>query len=282
MRTRGGAGYRTVDAGDGHPRPQAERAVADLGRAFKSVRLITACRAGSRSRIETYSLVTCRREAPDLPPLGRGLGGHVGPFAGAGGAGDRRELAGRHRRGYRSTPGRGRRLGDAAILVAARSGAVLARDPGGPDALVAELRAVGGREADVRLFTTLMQFDALYQATSRAIGRNWPRCRCSGRTRANFSRPRLRRHHRLRPHQAALLLVHRDINPTGIVPVGPDRRVDKPARPGGARRAAVRRRNATAASPARGDDPARAHPARRLARLQPPLVLEDQVERRGE
>ena len=157
-----------------------------------------------------------------------------------------------------------------------------ARDPGGPDALVAELRAVGGREADVRLFTTLMQFDALYQATSRAIGRNWPRCRCSGRTRANFSRPRLRRHHRLRPHQAALLLVHRDINPTGIVPVGPDRRVDKPARPGGARRAAVRRRNATAASPARGDDPARAHPARRLARLQPPLVLEDQVERRGE
>ena len=75
----------------------------------------------------------------------------------------------------------------------------------------------------MRLFTTLVRFDAVYHGhfkcnraeADRAAGALGLRPR-------PVPDPRLRRHDRLRPDQAALLRVHTDINPTGIVPAGPD------------------------------------------------------------
>jgi glutathionyl-hydroquinone reductase len=45
-------------------------------------------------------------------------------------------------------------------------------------------------EADVRLWPTLVRFDAVYHGTSSATGTSSPRCRCYGRTRGTCSRRR--------------------------------------------------------------------------------------------
>jgi putative glutathione S-transferase len=75
------------------------------------------------------------------------------------------------------------------------------------DRLATRRYLVGGRltEADVRLFTTLARFDAVYVGHFKCNLRrlvDYPPC---GRTRATSTRRRLRRPVELRPHQAALL-----------------------------------------------------------------------------
>ena len=78
-------------------------------------------------------------------------------------------------------------------------------------------------EADVRLFTTLARFDAVYHGhfkCNRTKLTEMPVLWAYARD--LFQTPGLRRHDRLRAHQAPLLRGPPDINPTGIVPVGPD------------------------------------------------------------
>ncbi len=77
-------------------------------------------------------------------------------------------------------------------------------------------------EADVRLFTTLVRFDAVYHGHFKC-NRNkltelpalW------GYARDLYQTPNWR-HRRLRADQAHYYIVHRDLNPHGIVPRGPD------------------------------------------------------------
>ena len=77
-------------------------------------------------------------------------------------------------------------------------------------------------EADVRLFTTLVRFDASTTDTSSATGRSSPSTPCCGRiARDLFQTPgfgdtinfeQIKRHY---------YVVHTSINPTQIVPAGP-------------------------------------------------------------
>ena len=105
-------------------------------------------------------------------------------------------------------------------------------------------------EADVRLFTTLVRFDAVYHGHFKCNRQKLTEMPVLwAYARDLFQTPGLRRHRRLRAHQAALLRRaprhqpdrHRAGRPG---PVG----LADPARPGGARRPAVRRRHAARAA----------------------------------
>ncbi len=78
-------------------------------------------------------------------------------------------------------------------------------------------------EADIRLFTTLVRFDAVYvghfKCNRRRIG-DYPNLSNYLR---DLSTPCGRRPDgEPRPHQAPLLRQHPTLNPTGIVPLGPE------------------------------------------------------------
>ena len=122
-------------------------------------------------------------------------------------------------------------------------------------------------EADVRLFTTLARFDAVYHGhfkCNRQQAR--PRCRCCGPTRATCSRrPGFGDTIDFDADQAALLRRAHRHQPDPDRPEGPGPvRLADAARPRGARRPAVRRRHAA------GSDTRRRAGARRpLRRLGP-------------
>ena len=125
-------------------------------------------------------------------------------------------------------------------------------------------------EADVRLFTTLARFDAVYHGHFKcnrhkltempvlwAYARDLFQTPGFGDT-VDFAQ--IKRHY---------YVVHTDLNPTQIVPPGPDlERLADPARSRGAGRPALRRRYAAGAAPGRGD---RADPGRLTERRQTSL-----------
>ena len=137
-------------------------------------------------------------------------------------------------------------------------------------------------EADVRLFTTLVRFDAVYHGHFKCNRQKltempvlWAYARDLFQTPGfgdTIDFDHIKRHY---------YVVHRDINPTGIVP-GRARPVGlaRPARPRGAGRPAVRRRHpAGPAGPRRGR-PARSHPAGRLTPPDPAHLGQVNVEDR--
>ena len=107
-------------------------------------------------------------------------------------------------------------------------------------------------EADIRLFTTLVRFDAVYHGHFKCNLRKltempvlWAYARDLYQTPGfgdTVDFDHIKRHY----HQ-----VHRNINPTGIVPAGPDLpAVARPARARGSRWPAIRRRHAARATAA--------------------------------
>ena len=123
-------------------------------------------------------------------------------------------------------------------------------------------------EADVRLFTTLARFDAVYHGHFKCNRQKlsempvlWAYARDLFQT-PGFGDTtdfvQIKQHY---------YIVHEDINPTGIVPAGPDLGGWlTAARPRGARRPAVRRRHAARAGPGRRGGRRRARALRDVGR----------------
>ena len=108
-------------------------------------------------------------------------------------------------------------------------------------------------EADVRLFTTLARFDAVYHGHFKCNRQKLSEMPVAVGLRARpVPDPRVRRHHRLRADQAALLHRPRGHQPHRNRPAraGPGQLAHR-ARPGSAGRPAVRRRHAAGTGPGR-------------------------------
>ena len=100
---------------------------------------------------------------------------------------------------------------------------------GAPVARAATCCGDAPTEADWRLFTTLVRFDAVYVGHFKCNLRrlvDYPSLWAY--TRDLYQWPGVARDGELRPHQAALLQEPPTINPTGIVPVGPVLDFDAP------------------------------------------------------
>ena len=101
-------------------------------------------------------------------------------------------------------------------------------------------------EADVRLFTTLARFDAVYHGHFKCNRRKLSEMPVLwAYARDLFQTPGFGDTVDFAQIKAHYYVVHRDINPTGIIPKGPELvRLAAAARPRGARGQAVRRRHA--------------------------------------
>ena len=132
-------------------------------------------------------------------------------------------------------------------------------------------------EADVRLFVTLVRFDPVYHGHFKCNRQKlsempvlWAYARDLFQTPGfgdTVDFDHIKRHY---------YVVHRDINPTGIVPAGPDlRQLAHAARSRGTRRPSVRRRHPAAAAARRRDRPRGAHAARRVAGIHTGSVYSD-------